>query len=657
MSNTDDRETAADPADPVDRSANSTMSDSAALSNAPDQSLTRHEESSTDRELLTGDTLGKYKLRKKLGQGGMGTVYLAFDPMIEREVAVKVLPPQVAGQSKAHDRFLSEARATGKLNHPNVVAIYDIAREGDSYYIVMEFLRGGSAAEYVASHDSIDWRDACRMAADASEGLAAAHAAGFIHRDVKPENLMLTDDGVVKIVDFGLSKLVDMANETRPGLTTAGQILGTPHYMSPEQFLGENVDARSDVYSMGGAFYFLLTGKPPFANVTNLIHLLTAHVRQDPPDPTATDDRIPAVCGQIIAKAMAKQPDARYRDAGQMAAALRAAASSSTGRGNATGEIEVARNADPENTGPENTGPENAGPAIADPAIADPEDDGTPDAKSAECVVVQDYRRLRSVIVVEPSKMQAMMLEGSLRKYGATAFTVCTSVAEALGRFESSLPDLLISALELTDGNGIDLICELRRNPRLHDVVLVINSNDASIERLVEAGQAGPVAAVSKQTRPDEFLRALDCCTFLDIDGSSTGEHIDATSLRLGVVCDSPRVPESVASLLRGADLLDVQVTTFDELAAGREFSGALDVTIALRTAGDAAGDTRIYTDLLSRVKSDTKAIAAVQVDGEQLTLRAVHRRGFTAISRCPLDDKRLARVLRLCLQCSFKVA
>ncbi len=584
--------------DPVANPKNSTLND-VLFSQTVDSNAPQAEVSPTQHSLEAGDKLGKYEIRKKLGQGGMGAVYLAFDPMIEREVAIKVLPPQVASQPQALDRFLSEARATGRLNHPNVVAIHDIATESDIYYIVMELVRGGSAAEFIANRDAIDWREACNIAADACDGLAAAHAAGLVHRDIKPENLMLTDEGVVKVVDFGLSKLVDVANETRLGLTNAGQILGTPLYMSPEQFQSERVDSKSDVYGMGGTFYSLLTGQPPFADATNVISLMTSHLRSPPPDPAKLNSEIPAACGRIIEKAMAKEPDQRYRDAGGLASAIREILSDSR---------------DSDATG-----------------------------------VTETYRPLQTVVIVEPSKMQAMMLENGLKSAGVSTAAVYGSVAEARQACECDPPDLLITAMQLADGKGIDLIRGLRDNRKLRDTVLVLNSSDLELEQIVEVVQRGPLAVIQKKTKPGDLLEAVHGCTFLNAAASTAQAAIDPTSLRFGIVSDASRLPDPIAALIRRASLLDVQVKTFDELAAGKDFVGTMDFVMGLRDAGEAANDGWLYTNLLSRMKLDAKVLAAVQVDGQQVTLRAIRRSGFAAVSRCPLDDDRLMRVVQLC--------
>ena len=226
--------------------------------------------------LRAGSKLGKYEIRRLLGRGAMGAVYLAFDPMIEREVAIKVLPPEVASRPTALTRFLTEARSTGKIGHPNAVSIFDISEHNGQYYIVMELLTGGSVADR-AKDGALPWKEACRITAEAAEGLAAAHVAGLVHRDIKPENLMMTQDGVVKVVDFGLSKLVDAANDTLNTVTKAGTILGTPQYMSPEQFESSTVGPRSDIYSLGGTLFRLLTGRLPYQDAAGVLQVMLAH--------------------------------------------------------------------------------------------------------------------------------------------------------------------------------------------------------------------------------------------------------------------------------------------------------------------------------------------------------------------------------------------
>jgi serine/threonine protein kinase len=277
---------------------------------------------------------GKYRITGKLGQGGMGVVYEAEDVLLGRRVAVKLLPASVAGNPRALERFLREARAAARLNHPNVIAVLDVdQRDGDTY-IVMELIRGGSAADLVAQRGPLPWPEATRIIADACRGLAAAHAVGLIHRDIKPANILLHNgDGsrgkaegsapppmLVKLADFGLAKI---SEQTGTSLTDTGSVLGTPDYMSPEQCRSEQLDDRSDIYSLGAAYFKLLTGQAPYVAETSL-QILFAHCEKPVPDPCRLQPSIPAACAVVVQRAMAKEPSARFQSAVEMLAALEA---------------------------------------------------------------------------------------------------------------------------------------------------------------------------------------------------------------------------------------------------------------------------------------------------------------------------------------------
>ncbi len=551
--------------------------------------------------LQAGDTLGKYEIRTKIGQGGMGVVYLGYDPMIEREVAIKVLPPVVAENPEALKRFLAEAKAIGKLNHPNVVAIYDIGYQEELHYIVMELLSGGSLSELNPSEEFWSWQDACRMTSEAAEGLAAAHSVGLVHRDIKPENLMLTQEGLVKVVDFGLSKLTDAANDTREVVTKMGQILGTPQYMSPEQFQCLTVDARSDIYGLGGTLFRLLTNKVPYDECKSIMQMMYAHLEQAPPDPSLFNSNVPEGCKIIIERAMAKSPDDRYQDAGQMALQLK--------------ELIFGKIDAPTET---------------------------------EDALKETYRPLKSIVIVEPSKMQSLMLQDKLKKAGVDSVQVFRQASEALQQIEKNAPDVVITAMQLPDIQGIELISQLRKKTLFRQTMFALNSSDSTMEELIEAGQSGTLALVSKKTKPDEILHTIHASTFYAIPQGPLSATIDPSSMRFSIIYDADRIPDTVASLIRRLGLIDLQITTFEDLAAGSNPSGTIDLTLILRTAGDAVKDTRLYTDLLAKVKFDTQTVIAVQVDGEDLTLRAVQSGGFITATRCPLDDARLIRVLQI---------
>jgi len=269
-------------------------------------------------DTLSGTLSGRYRVIRQLGSGGMGVVYEAEDTLLQRRVALKTLPPAGATDPAARQRLRDEARSAARINHPQVVTVFDVASSGEIDFLVMELLPLGSLGNWLASRGPLPWRLATRLITDACRGLAAAHDAGLVHRDIKPSNLLLAgpadgaDDALsVKLGDFGLSRAAlpttSLANSFAPG---------TVHYMSPEQCEGES-EPRSDLYSLGATYYALLTGQPPFL-ADHPLQVMFRHWSSPIPDPGSASGDIPAGCGAIIRRAMCKQPRGRYRDAGQM---------------------------------------------------------------------------------------------------------------------------------------------------------------------------------------------------------------------------------------------------------------------------------------------------------------------------------------------------
>ncbi len=273
-----------------------------------------------NKTIALGSMIGKYKVTAVLGSGRMGTVYAAVDSLIKRKVAIKVLPPELARDQSLIQRLLAEAQSAGRLNHPNVVTIFDVDQFNGSYYIVMELITGGSVQDYLARQGSPGWRAATRLIGEACKALSAAHETGLIHRDIKPSNLMLTQDGHVKVADFGLAKAEsqDAAMATQPGA-----ILGTPAFMSPEQCRGDKLDPRTDLYSLGCTYYAMLTGKPPFEAATSM-QVMFAHCSAPVPDPRELAADVPIECVEIVSKSLAKNPNDRYASAKDMLNDLRA---------------------------------------------------------------------------------------------------------------------------------------------------------------------------------------------------------------------------------------------------------------------------------------------------------------------------------------------
>ncbi len=290
-----------------------------------------------------GKSLGKYQIVSVLGQGAMGVVLKAHDPTIERDVAIKVLAEHLAADATALGRFLAEARAVGKINHPNVMAIYEICQEGPIHYLVLEYVAGGSVDDRLTARNSLSVFEATQVLMDACKGVGAAHAAGLIHRDIKPANFMRTADGAIKVADFGLAKAAASSDR---GLTRVGMIVGTPLFMSPEQCQAKALDQRSDIYSLGATYYTLLTGKDPYQEAENVTQLMYLHCHGPMLDPRSVNATIPESSSRIVARAMAKEPAERYQFAAEMLADLQAVAATLTGEmpvGTATAESRGAR--------------------------------------------------------------------------------------------------------------------------------------------------------------------------------------------------------------------------------------------------------------------------------------------------------------------------
>jgi len=267
---------------------------------------------------------GRYLIVKELGSGGMSTVYLAEHLLMKKNVAVKVLQTQCASDPKTIQRFQRESQATSGLSHPNLVNVYDfnVTEEGQAY-MVMEFLEGESLSELIYEREAIPWHEALPLFLDVCEGLEHAHSKGVIHRDLKPGNIMLLPAAdsngqfIPKIVDFGLAKVFDNAASQ---LTQPGEVFGSPHYMSPEQCRGQDIDQRSDIYAMGCIMYATLVGRPPFEG-SSIMETVMMHMK-DPLPGVPPSLEVPAWLQAIMRKATAKDPEKRYQSVSELKLAL-----------------------------------------------------------------------------------------------------------------------------------------------------------------------------------------------------------------------------------------------------------------------------------------------------------------------------------------------
>ena len=275
------------------------------------------------QEYKAGDRLGHYEILFPIGQGGMGVVFCARDTRLEREVALKILPPEFSGDPERRRRFLREARAASQLNHPNIVTIYDVAESGSAHFIAMEYVKGQTLARSIplTPDAAIDY------ASQIAQALVKAHAQGVVHRDLKPANIMLTPDGLAKVLDFGLASQTargPFSDQTLTDISQAGAVLGTPAYMSPEQAEGKQVDAQSDIFSFGAVLYEMLSGQKAFQGATPISIL--ASVLRDEPKPLG--EVVPGVwpeLGQVVERCLRKDKAARFQNISEVLRELQTA--------------------------------------------------------------------------------------------------------------------------------------------------------------------------------------------------------------------------------------------------------------------------------------------------------------------------------------------
>jgi eukaryotic-like serine/threonine-protein kinase len=266
----------------------------------------------TSSQMIGTVLSGRYKLEAKLGSGGMSTVYLANDGTLDRAVAVKVMHREMSEQPDQLERFRQEARAVAKLSHPNVVAVIDAGEDGGHPYIVFEYVEGETLKQRIARLGALDTQEALAYAIEIARGLTVAHARNMVHRDIKPQNVLIDAEGRAKLTDFGISRQLE-----QDGMTATGRVLGTTDYVAPEQAMGHPVDPRSDIYSLGVVLYEMLVGQVPFS-ADSQVGVAMKHVNEELPDVQRRRPEISAAVALVVERSTAKDPAERYEHVGEM---------------------------------------------------------------------------------------------------------------------------------------------------------------------------------------------------------------------------------------------------------------------------------------------------------------------------------------------------
>jgi eukaryotic-like serine/threonine-protein kinase len=288
---------------------------------------------STSSQMIGTVLSGRYRLEAKLGSGGMSTVYLARDGTLDRQVAVKVMHREMSEQPDQLERFRQEARAVAKISHPNVVAVIDAGEDGGHPYIVFEYVEGETLKQRINRVGALGTQEALAYAIEIARGLTVAHSRNMVHRDIKPQNVLIDAEGRAKLTDFGISRQLE-----QDGMTATGRVLGTTDYVAPEQAMGHPVDPRSDIYSLGVVLYEMLVGQVPF-HADSQVGVAMKHVNEELPDVQQRRPDISAAAALVVERATAKQPGDRYQEVGEMIDDLSTALEVEAARaGSTTGE-------------------------------------------------------------------------------------------------------------------------------------------------------------------------------------------------------------------------------------------------------------------------------------------------------------------------------
>jgi serine/threonine-protein kinase len=289
--------------------------------------------SSTSSKMIGTVLSGRYRLEAKLGSGGMSTVYLARDTTLDRPVAVKVMHREMSEQADQLERFRQEARAVAKISHPNVVSVIDAGEDGGYPYIVFEYVEGETLKARINRVGALDVQEALAYAIEIARGLTVAHARNMVHRDIKPQNVLIDAEGRAKLTDFGISRQLE-----KEGMTATGRVLGTTDYVAPEQAMGRGADQRSDIYSLGVVLFEMLTGHVPF-RADSQVGVAMKHVNEELPDVQGDRPELSAATALVVERATAKDPAKRYADIGAMIDDLSTALEVEAARaGSTTGE-------------------------------------------------------------------------------------------------------------------------------------------------------------------------------------------------------------------------------------------------------------------------------------------------------------------------------
>jgi serine/threonine protein kinase/DNA-binding NarL/FixJ family response regulator len=451
-----------------------------------------------------GLVIGNYEVLDRLGQGGMGTVFKARHRRMRRVVAIKVLSREVARSEQFIKRFQREVEAVARLNHPNIVMAHDADEADVGHFLVMEFVNGSDLASEVQKNGPLPVRQAVACIAQAARALEYAHSQGIIHRDIKPANLLRDASGVVKVADLGLARFDESLGpppEVASALTQAGTIMGTVDYMSPEQALGAaDIDHRTDIYSLGGTLHFLLLGKPPYVGPTIMATLLK---HREAPVPSMAEARpeIPAALDAIFRRMMAKAPADRCQTMTEVVRALEAveAALPEAAPAQSAGMVlDVEASGAGGSTGLWENQQTTAGAEA--PSASNTIDLSPPAPDSGPAL---------KVLLVEPSRAQSAIIRKYLQARGVPHVTAVDTGQAALQAVRRERPDVVLSALHLSDMTGVQLAEQIHGEFKPAAPGFVLISSEAEGAEAGSLSKCGKAVHLKKPFTPEQLIDAL----------------------------------------------------------------------------------------------------------------------------------------------------
>jgi len=588
-------------------------------------------------------TIGKYQVQGVLGQGGMGTVYRAFDPAIQRTVAIKTVVKSALDPADLHyalTRFRHEAQAVGRLTHSRIAAIYDYGEEPDIAYIVMEIVTGKSLFQHMQGSVRFDLREIGEIVRQLLDGLGYAHAQGVIHRDIKPSNVLVTDEGRIKLTDFGIARL-DTSK-----LTHVGEVMGSPGYMSPEQFLGTEVDARSDLYSVGIIAYELLTGSRPFMGSD--AEVMRQVLNEQPANPSVLNPKVSAQLDQTLQKSLAKKRDDRFQSAKEFTDAFIKGIEASVRGGapkgaSATIAETTTQRMDQALVQAARALAGKSPPPTVDVPAAAPQ----PAAKPAPAAAPAPAPRKARILFVDDEER----ILNALRSIFRRDYHVFTAIngAEALEFVTKFKPQVVVSDQRMREMTGIELLRQVREHsPNTVRMLLTGYSDLAAIIGSINEGEV--FRYISKPWDNDDIQKivAEAVAVALDLGDMRAAPGIVPDPMTAGIlVVDEGREVHGATQDLFG---------TFCPVVAARNLEEAFVVLqrqeIALILAAVDKSNDEIATalKLLKQVHPEILAIAVVKASDSELVIELINEAQVFRLLNQPLDKALLKQHVQAAL-------